>query len=518
MTVDLAVHDVTVPREPREAREEDRGAAQGATLEQTLAGFARVPVRARLTADTEARRPLVAVVGLGDAGLESALALRRAGLAVVAIEPSPSRLEDVRCGRAGVLDAHRAELRARREDPAFALDESIAAAGAADLVLICVPATLDRQRRPSPHALRRACASVVRHARAGQTLVLCASSYVGATRELLVEPLGTRGLRVGEDVCVAFCAQPAESTSPPSETVGDVDGGQQAPGQRAVGQQAVGQQAVGQQAVGQQAPGQQALGQLVVGGVTETCFRRAAALLRPACEEVRRVSSPEAGEMVRLYESAFEAVNVALAFELADACRTVGVPPIEVADAAGGSPPRFMARLACAGVPAQRVGADPHLLLHPLRERGAPAKLAEEALRSVDGRARRLAMRAHELLLRSASQARGARVLVVGTSCEPGADDRREAPAIEIIARLRATGAQVDFHDPLVPALVLDGEETSSVDPDPRRDGSGFGPEDYDLTILLAIRPGYDYGWLRRSPQVLDCTYRHRTGRRYYLP
>ncbi len=56
-----------------------------------------------------------------------------------------------------------------------------------------------------------------------------------------------------------------------------------------------------------------------------------------------------------------------------------------------------------------------------------------------------------------------------------------------------------------------------SVDPDPRRDGSGFGPEDYDLAILATVHPDpdhdHDYGWLNRCPAVLDCTYRTPGGR-----
>ena len=67
---------------------------------------------------------------------------------------------------------------------------------------------------------------------------------------------------------------------------------------------------------------------------------------------------------------------------------------------------------------------------------------------------------------------------------------------------------QVDFHDPLVNVLQVDGEDVYGVDPDPRRDASGFGPEDYELAIVVGLQPGHDYGWLSRCPQVLDCTYR----------
>jgi nucleotide sugar dehydrogenase len=439
----------------------------------------------RITRDAEPGQALVAVVGLGYAGLPSALALRHAGFRVVGIDTSSIRLDEIRSGRVELPGAQQQDLRGHLRDESFVLTDRLEAVHAADLVLICVPTVVDPRGRPNPEALARACAAVVRHARAGQTLVLTSSTYVGSTRELLVEPLAERGLCVGEDVFVAFSP---ERVDPGIHTpFGALRDREQPPTPR------------------------------VMGAVTETCFAHAAELLRPICDGLHRVSSPAAAEMVKLYESTFRAVNIALAFEMADACRTEALDPIEVTDAAATKPFGFMAHYPSAGVGGHGVGTDPQHLLHALRERGRPARLAEEALRTVATRPQRVAMRAHELLLRSGRQLRDVRVLVVGATYKPGVADCAHAPAVEIISRLLAEGVHVDFHDPLVGALRIDGEELHGIDPDPRRDASGFGPEDYELAIVLELRPGHDYGWLDRCPQVLDCTYRQRTGRRNFL-
>jgi len=434
---------------------------------------------ARITREAGPDQRLVAVVGLGCAGLPSAMALRSAGFRIVGIDASPSRLNDVRSARADLLGVHREELRGHLRDEAFVLTDKIEALHAADAVLVCVPTAVDGQRRPNVERLRRTCASVAQHARAGQTLVLTSTGYVGSTRELLVQPLAERGLRAGEEVFVACSPERIDPGVPDHEQL--------------------------------RTP-------RVVGAMTEACFKHASELLRHIGQRLHRVASPEAAEMVKLYESTFRAVNIALAFEMADACRAHGVDPIEVTDAAASKPFGFLAHYPSAGVGGHGVGVDPHYLLDPLRERGRPVTLAEEALRTVAARPRRVAMRAHELLLRSGRALRDTRVLVVGASYKAGVAGCWHAPAIEIISRLQADGAQVEFHDPLVPVLRVDGEEMYGVDPDPRRDASGFGPEDYDLAILITIQPGYDYGWLKRCPQVLDCTYREQTGRRRFLP
>jgi UDP-N-acetyl-D-glucosamine dehydrogenase len=422
---------------------------------------------------------VVAVVGLGYVGLPTAIALRAAGARIVGIDTSPRRLEEIRGGTAELLSSEQEQLHAHLQDGGLLLTDSIDALTAADLVMICVPTPIDAQRRPNPEALRRACASVVEHARPGQTFVLTSTTYVGCTRELLVEPLAERGLRTGEDVFIAFAPERIDPGVPDHE---------------------------------------QLLTPRVIGAVTETCFRRAERLLRHTCKNLHRVSSPEAAEMVKLYENTFRAVNIALAFEMAEACKAHHLDPVEVTDGAATKPFGFMAHYPSAGVDGHCIGVDPHYLLHPLRERGRPAKLAEEALSKVAGRPRHVVWRAHELLAHGGGALRDARVLVVGVSYKPGIADSREAPAVEIIERLMAEDANVDFHDPYVPSLKIDGELMHGVDPDPRRDKSGFGPEDYDLTIVVTVHPDHDYGWLRRCPVVLDCTYRTPAGGQRFLP
>ena len=415
----------------------------------------------------------VAVVGLGYVGLPTAVALRNAGARVIGIDASESRLAAIREGRAELLDSELEDLERHIAEEAFVLTPSPDAVSLADLVLICVPTPIDAGRRPEPTLLRAACASVVAHARAGQTFVLTSTTYVGCTRELLVEPLAARGLQAGEDVFVAFAPERIDPGVAEHEQLGTPR---------------------------------------VIGAVSERCFRNAAALLRHTCRELHQVSSPEAAEMVKLYENTFRAVNIALAFEIGEACRTFALDPVEVTEAAATKPYGFMAHYPSAGIGGHCIGVDPHYLVHPLRERDRPAPLIELALGKVAGRPRHIVWRAHEEMVAAGRRLRDSRVLVVGASYKPGVADSREAPSLEIIRRLGEEGAQVDYHDPLVPELSIGGETIRTVDPDPRRDKAGFGPEDYDLTIVITVHPGHDYGWLRRCELVLDCTYRTPAG------
>jgi len=428
---------------------------------------------------------VVAVVGLGYVGLPTAIALRQAGHRIVGIDVSPQRLAAIRGGQVELLEQERRALLDHLDGDGFVLTDQLQALDAADVVLVCVPTPIDNELQPDLRILREACAAVVRHARPGQTLVLTSTTYVGTTRELLVAPLERRGLNVGEDVFVAFA---------PERIDPGVEGHAQSSTPR------------------------------VLGGVSDACFERAQAVLAHTCQRVHRVSSPEAAEMVKLYENTFRAVNIALAFEMAEACLAFSLDPVEVTDGAATKPYGFLAHYPSAGVGGHCIGVDPYYLLGPLREIGRPALVAEEGLRKVSGRPRHIAWRAHELLVRSGRPLRDARVLVVGASYKPGVADTREAPAVEIIARLRAEGAHVDYHDPLVPALRVDDEQLRSVRVELRGEGPNVGRgesvnvKSYDLAILATLHPDHDYAWVQRCPAVLDCTYRTPGGRRRYLP
>ncbi len=267
--------------------------------------------RATPNRSKRAGHTVVAVVGLGYVGLPTAIALRGAGCRIVGIDVSGPRLSAIRGGEAELLESEQRDLARHLASDGFVLTNRIKALDAADLVLICVPTPVDEQLRPDPRILREACASVVRHARPGQTLVLTSTTYVGTTRELLAEPLAERGLRVGEDVFVAFA---------PERIDPGVSDHEQLKTPR------------------------------VLGGVTEECATRAASVLRHTCKRLHRVSSPEAAELVKLHENTFRAVNIALAFELADACETHGLDPIEVIEGAATKPYGFMPHYPSAGV------------------------------------------------------------------------------------------------------------------------------------------------------------------------
>ena len=89
---------------------------------------------------------------------------------------------------------------------------------------------------------------------------------------------------------------------------------------------------------------------------------------------------------------------------------------------------------------------------------------------------------------------KGSRILLLGVAYKKDIDDVRESPALSIIDRLRAKGANVSYHDPFVKEVRFDDAHT---------EGGGEPLESVQLTddelqqsdcvVIVANHTGTDY-------------------------
>lgn len=403
----------------------------------------------------------VAIVGMGYVGLPTALALHGRCPQIIGVDVSEDRLRTIAAGDADLLESDRKILDSALTDGSLELTSEASAATRADAVIICVPTPVDGDSMPDLRDLRSACAAVVAHARAGQTIILTSTTYVGTTREMLVEPLERRGLRAGTDVFVAFSPERIDPGNPDH--------------------------------LQRDTP-------RVVGGATQECAERAALVIGDLTDVVYVVSSPDAAEATKLYENIFRAVSLALANEFADACSALGVDPVEVTLAAGTKPYGFLGVFPGPGVGGHCIPCDPHYLLWQLGKQDLTSPLIEQAMTSISLRPERVIERAGEVLADDGRELAGARVIVVGAAYKSGVRDLRESPSIPLMAGLIRRGAHVEYYDPLIPAVRLpDGQVMSTVTA-PRG-------ADWDLAVVHTLHPDVDYSWAADCPTVLDATY-----------
>lgn len=404
----------------------------------------------------------VAIVGLGYVGLPTALAFQASGARVLAVDASPARIRTIRAQRADLLPSDQDRLRTALRDPGFTLTGDASLLPAAAAVVVCVPTPVDAHLVPDLSLLAGACQTVVDHAVPGQLVMLTSTTYVGCTKDLLVDPLVARGFVPGESIYVAFSA---ERIDPGNDRVDHDDVPR------------------------------------VVGGATDACEVRASALLLRYAASVHRVHGLGAAEMSKLLENTFRAVNIALVNEFADICRALEIPVTDVIDAADTKPYGFMRFLPGPGVGGHCIPCDPHYLLWQLRARRVPAPMITQAMTEIASRPRRVVDRVRDVLSDQGRGLAGTRVLVVGVTYKPDVADLRESPALEILDSLLEAGAIVGFADPHVDAVQLPSGRTLGAQTDPDAFDAG-------LVILHTLHRDVDLDWIGEDRLVLDATYR----------
>ena len=160
--------------------------------------------RELLLSKLASRQARTAVIGLGYVGLPLAVELASAGFHVVGIDVDVRRVEAINAGQSYIGDVPAVDLAAVVRAGRLSATTDFSALRECDAVSICVPTPLSKTRDPDLSYVMSAADAVAAHVHAGMLIVLESTTYPGTTDEIIVPRIVYNGLRVGQDVFVAF--------------------------------------------------------------------------------------------------------------------------------------------------------------------------------------------------------------------------------------------------------------------------------------------------------------------------
>ncbi|MFW6079860.1 MAG: nucleotide sugar dehydrogenase, partial [Gemmatimonadota bacterium] len=371
------------------------------------------PLKTRI----ESGEAVCGVVGLGYVGLPLSVALAEGVERVVGFDVSEAVVEGVNAGRSHVSDVPGERLAALVEAGRFEATRDFGRLAECDAISICVPTPLRKTGDPDVSYVVAAGEAVAEAVRPGQLVILESTTYPGTTRELLLPLLESKGLAVGGDVFLCFSPERVD------------------PGNR--------------EWTVENTP-------KVIGGITERCVEVGTALYGRALETVVPVGSTEAAELAKLLENTFRAVNIALVNEMAQAADRLGVDVFEVIEAAATKPFGYMKFLPGPGIGGHCIPLDPHYLAWKMKTLSYKTRLIELAGEINAEMPQYVVEKVQDALNRHRKAVNGSRVLVLGVAYKRDVGDTRESPALDVIRLLDEKGAEVGYHDPHVPELVLE--------------------------------------------------------------
>jgi UDP-N-acetyl-D-glucosamine dehydrogenase len=414
-----------------------------------------------LKSKIENNSAVIGVIGLGYVGLPLMRAFNAAGFRVVGFDVDKRKIDALHAGRNYLKHLGEDYVKQMCASGRFDATTDFGRLGECDAVISCVPTPLGAHLEPDLSYVEQTAIDIAKTLRKGQLVVLESSTYPRTTREVMMPKFEARGLRCGEDYYLAY--------SPERED----------PGRKDHNTQTIPK---------------------LVGGIDPVSGELATALYRKAIKQVIPVSSAEVAEAAKILENTYRAVNIALVNELKVVLQAMGIDVWEVIAAAATKPFGFQAFYPGPGLGGHCIPIDPYYLTWKAREVGHATRfieLAGEVNRSMPAY---VVQRTVLALNDHGKAAKGSKVLVLGLAYKPDVDDVRESPSFEIIEQLEHLGAEVDYHDPHVPAthkMRHHDLQMRSVELSPAK------LAEYDCVVVATNHAAYDWATIVPHAKLL---------------
>jgi len=403
----------------------------------------------------------VCVVGLGTAGLPFLTVAAAAGFPAVGVDVDEGLVDAINRGEPPPTDADVELLRRLVEQRRLSATTDFSALADQECIVVSVPTSSSAQGEPELGTVTSVAGEIARHLRRGQLIVIESTVPPGTTRGVVLPILESGGLRVGADFFLAFSPERIDPGNV-SFSVHDIA--------------------------------------KVVGGVTDACTSVAARFYERVVAKVYPVSSPEVAETAKVFENTFRFVNISLANELSQVCDSLGISASEVLDAASTKPFAFMRHSPGPGVGGRCLAMASHYFRWAAEQHGAESRIVNAAI-ELDALIPELL--AKEVLESGGGTATGGRplILLIGMAYKPGVSDYRGSTAPVVASALKRAGAVVQYHDPLVPAVTIDGEELTSLPLTPEVVRKA------DCVVVLCPHRTIDYDTIRTyARRIVDPT------------
>jgi UDP-N-acetyl-D-glucosamine dehydrogenase len=366
----------------------------------------------------------IGVIGLGYVGLPLVVEFAANGFKGCGFEVDSEKARQINAGTSYIGDVPSDRVKKLVDEKLLEATTDFQHLRECDAIIICVPTPLRKTKEPDVSYILAAAEQIQKNLRRGQLIILESTTYPGTTDEVLLPMFEETGLRLDHDFLLAFSPERVDPGNP--------------------------------QFLTHNIP-------KVVGGVTPDSTEVAAHLYSQIVKDVHAVTSARVAEAAKLLENTFRAVNIGMANEMARLCYALNIDTWEVIRAAATKPFGFMPFYPGPGIGGHCIPLDPHYLSWKARQHGFDSRfisLAEEVNSRMPEHVVQLVA---DGLNDDRKAMKGSKVLLLGVAYKKDIDDVRESPALSIIDRLRAKGADVQYHDPFVSEVRFDDAHTESA-------------------------------------------------------
>jgi UDP-N-acetyl-D-glucosamine dehydrogenase len=383
------------------------------------------------------------VIGQGYVGLPLAVAAAKYTNKVFGLDTNLEKIAKLSEGLSTIEDLADSEIQVALKSGNYFPTSDYSVVADSDIVLICVPTPLTKDRKPDLTILIDSVKMVGKQIKKNTLIIVESTIQPTTCREILIPLLiSESGLEVDE----FYFAYSPERVDPRNKKwkISNTP--------------------------------------KLVSGYSDEALQKAVEFYEKFIQPIIKCESLEIAETAKLLENAFRLVNISFINEIADFCAKIGVNVIQVIDAAATKPYGFMPFYPGLGAGGHCIPVDPLYLQNAAIGINSKIKFIELAETINNGRADYFV----DLAIKNLGNLTGKKILIVGVSYKPNVSDVRETPVAGLITGLRQKGAQVLWHDDLVKEWA--GEKSSLLS------------EEYDLAIIATAHDYLDLHKLGDTP------------------
>lgn len=368
------------------------------------------------------KKARIAVIGVGYVGLPLALAFSGKKFSVIALDTDEIKIKKLKKGESYIDDVKNLEIKKALKNN-FLPSSDFSSLEQADIILVCVPTPLTKDRQPNMSYLQQATNEIKKYFQKGQLLIYESTTYPSTCRDFILPQLEINNLKVERDFFLAFAP---ERIDPGSKFFNIFNTPK------------------------------------VVGGKGPKSTELAKIIYNQIIEKIHPVSSAATAEMTKILENTFRQVNIALINEMAMICHELNLDIWEVVGAAATKPFGFMKFLPGPGIGGHCIPIDPLYLTWKMKTLNKTTRFIDLADEINNQMPQYVVERLAEIFNEKEKSLANAKIYIVGVAYKPNVSDLRESPAIDVIKNLIKKKARVCYFDPFVVSMKIDNIEFQS--------------------------------------------------------
>jgi UDP-N-acetyl-D-mannosaminuronic acid dehydrogenase len=347
----------------------------------------------------------VSLVGCGRTGLVTACLFAEASFNVICVDSSSHTVHQLKKRKSPFTETDlRKFIEPRIKDSQFRATTNLRkAVSESDIIIVGVPASLDKKRKPDYSRLEKTCRDVGMSLNAGSLIIFQTTMGPGMTETLAKEALeNASGLEAGTDFGLAYSSTLNNSTHPSKHVSNDTK---------------------------------------VVGGITKRSLKVACLILESITKgEIVRVKNIKTAEAVKLLEEAYKDVNIAFANEFAHFCENAGIDFVKVRNIIN---PLKFSRMA--GLHTSR---DSYFLVEEAEAVDVKLRMLSLSTKINDETLDHSIRLVRDALKSCQKPLRRAKISVFGISSLPNRKKAANSATKKLVKLLKKKGASVQVYDP----------------------------------------------------------------------